>query len=172
MTIEMGSLLNFSPFRAKPPVLFLAAIVLSVLMSGSCSWQGNFVHWVRGDKIEIKVKIAEKANQNSSVGFDLLIFTDKELLNKVLGYTSKEWFKEREQFKQDYLSGGVFYYHGWEFVPGQEVEDLEVPGYWRAAGAIVFVNYQTPGPHRYRVNPYKDFSIEFLESKVIVKQPK
>ena len=164
--------MNDKNVRFRCSLLITALLILFSIILISCSWQGDFLNTTGAGRISIKVEIDEKANQNSPIAFDLLVFTDKDLLNKVLGFDSKKWFKEREQFKNDYLSGGIFYYQGWEFAPGQKVPDMQFPTYWKAIGAIIFVNYLTPGPHRYRVNPYKDFSVHFKETKIVVKQAK
>ena len=119
--------------------------------------------------MEIKVEIDENANDNKALAIDLIVISDEKLLDKLLAMPSKEWFEKREQLKRDYLNGPYMEYYGWEWVPGQIVPDQNVDVKTRSLAALIYVNYTSPGSHRFRIDPFSDIIIHLRRSGFTVK---
>jgi type VI secretion system protein len=109
----------------------------------------------------LQFKVAEGANHNQSIAFDLVIVMDEKLLEKLLALGAEEWFTQREQWKRDHPAGLRTW--EWELVPGQPVEPFRLSGAAEAAAVLVFARYSTEGPHRARLDPYEVVTIELGE---------
>lgn len=141
-----------------------ALLLIIVLVGGSLGCGSNLkTRRFFGGDVELKVEIDENANQNSSVALDVLIVSDDKILAKLIEMTSKQWYAEREQFKRDHLQGPNIDYWGWEWEPGQVVPPQIITPPVSAVGTVYFSNYATPGSHRFRVDPFTDVTIRFME---------
>lgn len=140
-----------------------------VLLAVACSNFGARTRAMFGGDVTVKVQIAPDANQDSPVALDLLIVYDEALLERLLGMTSQQWFAERTQIKKDFLPEEGLDAWQWEWVPGQKVPDIELPLEPSAEGAVIFVNYFSPGPHRFRIDPFSDFTIRFERDEVFIE---
>jgi hypothetical protein len=125
-----------------------------------------------GDKLDVKIEISDKANENSAIAVDLIVVYDKKLIDQLLKLTSKAWFEQRTQIRRDYLKGEGLDLWGWEWVPGQQVPDQHLPLKPKAKGGFIFARYHSPGSHRYRFDPFKDIKIRLMEKEFYVEPMK
>jgi type VI secretion system protein len=123
-----------------------------------------------GGRVDVRVALSETANRNHPVAADLVVVRDPELLERLLGMSAREWFRQRDQIQRDFLPGKDLDVWSWEWVPGQRVPEQEIPLAAGAEGGIVFADYRTPGAHRARFNPFSDVFIQFTETDFHVRQ--
>ena len=101
-----------------------------------------------GLQLQVVSLVAEKeANKNSALSVDLVVAYDKDLLNRLKGMTSAQYFSSVEQLTRDYPSTLDIW--RWEIVPGQVLSRYHLqPTRFDSWGALFFADYQTPGVHR------------------------
>lgn len=123
-----------------------------------------------GGQLPFEVVIAPDANEDSPVAVDLIFVYDKKLLDTLLKTPATEWFAKREQFVKDY--GNALAVEKWEWVPGQQIERLNVSYRPGARRVVLFADYLTEGDHRATADPQepfrlvlgaRDFSVEKLQ---------
>ena len=119
-------------------------------------------------RLLLKVVVAARSNNNSPIPVALVAVTDPKLFEKIAQMSAKQWFEQREQLRRDYPDGEAFTEWEWEYVPGQSPQPavIEIDG--RAAGAMIFANYRSPGDHRYRLGPQRRMRIDLEEDDFIV----
>jgi type VI secretion system protein len=159
---------HLPPISLVHRVLLLGLSLLLTASQVSCG-MGKRTRAMFGEKLDIKVYISEKANQNSPIAFDVVLVYDEGLLERLLSMPSREWFEKKEQIKRDYLQGEGLDFWGWEWVPGQEVPVQSLPFKTNAVGGFIFADYFTPGSHRFRIDPFKDISVRLLEKGFTVE---
>jgi len=99
----------------------------------------------------LNIQVAAQANLDTPIAVDAVLVRNPQLLDTLLGLPSAKWFAEREQLRRDHPKDlSVVSY---ELVPGQQISD---PAFafdgQRAAGVLVFADYQTAGAHRVRLD--------------------
>jgi type VI secretion system protein len=99
----------------------------------------------------LAIQVAAQANLDTPIAVDAVLVRNPQLLDTLLGLPSAKWFAQREQLRRDYPKDlSVVSY---ELVPGQQISD---PAFafdgQRAAGVLVFADYQTAGAHRVRLD--------------------
>ena len=122
-----------------------------------------------GDKQEIKIDISAKLNEDHPIAIDLVHVYDEKLLEMLREMPAKTWFAKRQQIKRDYRLGVGLDCWQKEWVPGQSIDDYNLPLKPKAKGAFVFANYYTPGEHRFSIDPFDDIEIYFFEKDFVVK---
>lgn len=151
--------------------VFLSVSVASLAVAlAGCPKVPKRIPGTSGDsKIRVSVHISEKANDGNPVALDLVMVSDKKLLEKLQEMTAEEWFKSRDQIKLDYPKKGQVEVKSWEWVPDQlvPVNEIIVPAEIR--GGIVFANYFKPGAHRAVFNPRKHFRIKLGQEKLEIE---
>ena len=99
----------------------------------------------------LSIDVATQANLDTPIAVDAVLVRNPQLFDMLLGLPSAKWFAQREQLRRDYPKElSVLSY---EVVPGQQI--IEAPFAFdgeRAAGVLVFADYQTPGAHRVRLD--------------------
>lgn len=120
-------------------------------------------------RLEPRVEISESANQNNPVAIDLVLVSDKKLLDELKKLSAKEWFEKRNQYQLDYPKELELGTHRWEWVPGQVVKIAPVTVKFEITGGIIFANYFTPGAHRALINPRKNILIKLGEEDFTVQ---
>ena len=166
---DLSRVLHSIPFRDIG--MFHIAILSLLFLAGvfvSCGI-GVRTKAALGDKLNVKVDISQNANTNSPIALDVVLVYDEALLKQLIKMPSREWFEKREQITRDHIKGNGLDYWAWEFVPGQNVETQVLPLKPKAKGGIVFANYFTPGEHRFRIDPFKDFIIHLNEKLFTVE---
>ena len=123
-----------------------------------------------GGQLPFEVVIASDANEDSPVAVDLVFVYDKKLLDTLLKTPATEWFAKREQFIKDY--GNALVVEKWEWVPGQQIDRINVAYRPGARRVVLFADYVTVGDHRATADPQepfrlvlgaRDFSLEKLQ---------
>ena len=145
--------------------VFICIISTAVLSCGI----GVRTRSLFGERLDVKVKIADQANHNSPIALDLLLVYDKALLEELLTLSSREWFERRDQIMRDYMEGRHLDTWAWEWAPGQRVPAKELPLKAKAKAGLVFAQYTTPGVHRVRINPHHDITIHLLDEEFYVE---
>lgn len=99
----------------------------------------------------LSIDVDTQANLDTPIAVDAVLVRNPQLFDMLLGLPSAKWFAQREQLRRDYPKElSVLSY---EVVPGQQI--IEAPFAFdgeRAAGVLVFADYQTPGAHRVRLD--------------------
>ncbi|HEY0006756.1 MAG TPA: hypothetical protein VGB17_18380, partial [Pyrinomonadaceae bacterium] len=72
-------------------------------------------------KLDLRVDVAQQANNNNPIAVDLVLVSDKKLLKELLKLSAAEWFEKRHQFRLDYPKETGLNAGSWEWVPGQVV---------------------------------------------------
>lgn len=134
------------------------AIVPWALLVAGCGFVGRpdfldpdrtTVRWTH-----VTLAAAADANRNSPVAVDLVLVTDRAVLDAILALSSAQWFAIRGDLAKTHPQ--AFARHSWELVPGQRLTvDGEVFGHPRVIGALAFADYPTPGAHRVRIDTFR-----------------
>lgn len=106
-----------------------------------------------GGQLPMRISVSPDANRNSPIAVELVIVYNGKLLDELLKMPAGDWFRKREQFLRDYPDGVDSW--RWEWIPGQEVAELELPVRVGAKAGVVFADYVTPGEHRLRIDPHQ-----------------
>ncbi len=129
----------------------------------------------RNPRFTLRLSIAPDANDDTPVPVDLVVVWDKAVAGQVKGLTAKDWFAKKAQFRQDDPTGRRLTICEWEWVPGQQVPDINVmvPAAARSwvENAFVFVNYRAEGSYRYQVAPGAATVLNLLENGVEDRSP-
>jgi type VI secretion system protein len=99
----------------------------------------------------LAIQVVAQANLDTPIAVDAVLVRNPQLLDTLLGLPSAKWFAQREQLRRDYPKDlSVISY---ELVPGQQISEstFAFDGQ-RAAGVLVFADYQTAGAHRVRLD--------------------
>src|SRR6476619_2832817 len=99
-------------------------------------------------KLEVKVHVSPKANNNNPVAVDLVLVQNKKLLQEPMKMSASEWFEKRHQVELDYPKETELDAGRWEWVPGQDVKVDQVPVKMDVVGGVVFARYFNAGTHR------------------------
>ena len=161
-------MLSYNSMRAAR---FAFAAGLLLLGTVSCGVKKNVTERTRklfGADVELHAHVAPNANLNNPVAVEFLFVYDEKLLETLSKTNAKDWFTNRDQFRQDNPKGFDSWY--WEWIPGQRVKDERLPLKPKAKAALVFANYLVPGDNRAKVDPYKDVTINLGERAFTVTQ--
>ncbi len=124
----------------------LGAVLASGLLLAGCSTAEPRI------KTEtIQFVVAPNANADNAVAVDLVLVYETPLLASFLDLASSAWFRNRDQLKLANPTG--IEVRSFEVMPGQRGPQHVISGRGsNAVGAFLFANYDTPGPHRARVD--------------------
>ncbi len=126
-----------------------------------------------GPAFSFRVKAEALANLDSPVAVDLVLVQDRKLLARVAELPSATWFAEREQFQRDLLGSPHIRIKSWEWAPGQSVDQpIHVQYPAKGWAAILFARYRTPGQHRVRVDPIRQFTLRLGKETLSVEEIK
>ena len=117
---------------------------------------------------KVQMTIATDANNNSPVLLSVILPKSPALSKKLLEMTAKQWFVQREQLLRDYRRDLEETY--FEFIPGQQVPEINRKVSSKVPQGILFVNYQTPGSHRYTFDTNQPLKIGFAQQSVNLSQ--
>ena len=120
-------------------------------------------------KLDVKVSVSPAANNNNPVAVDLVLVSDKKLLQELMKMSASEWFEKRHQFALDYPKESGLSAGRWEWVPGQQVQLDRVTVKLETVGGVVFANYFNAGTHRALIDPRKSFRITLGEEDLCVQ---
>jgi len=106
----------------------------------------------RNTRLQLHVQVAPDVNDDRPIPVDVVFVWDKAAAAKLEALTAKDWFEKKAAFRRDDPKEQAFTAREWEWVPGQEVPDIDlnVPAASRKwlRAIFVFANYRTEGPHR------------------------
>lgn len=120
-----------------------------------------------GGDLTAKVEIDPTANLNSPVAVEVLVVYDKQVLDRVMALSARDWFINRDQFRRDHPEG--FTSQEWEWAPGQVVPPLELAFGVGARAGVVFADYATAGTHRALLDPHQNVRIRFQDQGFTVE---
>jgi len=123
-------------------------------------------------KLDVKVSVSPAANNNNPVAVDLVLVSDKKLLQELMKMSASEWFEKRHQFTLDYPKETGLTAGRWEWVPGQQVKLDLVTVKYGTVGGVVFANYFNAGTHRAPVDPRKGIRITLGDEDLCVQSLK
>jgi len=119
-------------------------------------------------RLLIEVQVAPQSNQNSPIPVTLVAVRDRKLFERFSQMSAKQWYEQRDQLRRDYPGGDAFSEWEWEFVPGFAPPPTVVEIDGDSAGAFLFANYRSPGPHRVRLGPHQRIRIGLGEEDVVI----
>jgi type VI secretion system protein len=122
----------------------------------------------------MRVHVAEDANLRTPVPVDLVFVWDKAVAGQLASTTARDWFASKKfEFRQDDPNERKLTVCEWEWVPGQNVADinLAVPAAARrwSHGVFVFADYRNPGAHRSRLTPGSETVLELGREELSVR---
>jgi len=147
-------------------LLFVICICLCAMLI-SCG-AGVRARSLLGGKLNVTVNVSEKVNLNAPIAMDLLLVYNDQLRDTLLKMSAKDWFRQKDQIKRDYIEGEGLDCWSWEWVPGQKIPVQKLPLKSNAKAGIVFADYLSPGAHRIRFSPFDDIVIRLLEKDFFV----
>ena len=108
-----------------------------------------------GTRLQLHVTVAPDVNDDRPIPVDVVFVWDKGTVAKFDALTAKDWFDKKAAFRRDDPNERAFTVRDWEWVPGQEVADIDLNIHaasrkWLRA-VYVFANYRTEGSHRARL---------------------
>lgn len=136
-------------------------MLLAVLMAIGCSALRR--------PLLLRVHIAPRANQNRPLAVDLVAASDKRLGELLSKTPAAEWFAKRAQFERDYPRHGALEVQSWEWVPGQVVDELEIPLMSSPKAIFLFARYANGGDHRARLEPRSVTTVTLGEQEMAVE---
>ena len=123
-------------------------------------------------KLDLKVHVSPKANNNNPVAVDLVLVSDKKLLQELMKMSASEWFEKRHQVTLDYPKETALGAGRWEWVPGQQVKVDRVTVKYEVVGGVIFANYFNAGAHRAPIDPRKGVLVTLGEDSLCVQSLK
>jgi type VI secretion system protein len=156
--------------------LLLSAIALAMVLLFTACPKVKIPKRIPGtpveSKLDVKVHVSPAANNNNPVAVDLVLVSDKKLLQELMKMSASEWFEKRHQFTLDYPKEIGLGARRWEWVPGQQVKLDRVIVKSEVVGGVVFANYFNAGTHRAPVSPGKGILITLGEEDLCVQSLK
>lgn len=123
-------------------------------------------------KLDVKVHVSPKANNNNPVAVDLVLVSDKKLLQELMKMSAGEWFEKRHQVALDYPKESGLTAGRWEWVPGQQVKVDRLTVKFEVVGGVIFANYFNAGAHRAPIDPRKGILVTLGEESLCVQSLK
>ncbi|MGL5784605.1 MAG: hypothetical protein ACRCYZ_03975 [Alphaproteobacteria bacterium] len=102
-----------------------------------------------GDQVSLEAvsfEASSDANLNAAVSMDLVVVYTAPLYETFKKMTAETYYTSVEQLRRDHY--GVLQIWHWEIVPGQSKAYQLMGSICSAVGAVLFVDYNTPGEHR------------------------
>lgn len=143
----------------------LGAVLASVLLLAGCSTSDPRI------KTEsIQFVVASNANADNAVAVDLVLVYDTPLLASFLDLPAATWFRNRDQLRLANPTG--IEVQSFEVMPGQRGPQHVITGRGGdAVGAFLFASYDTPGPHRARIDGLPTVLLRLGEKDFAVSAP-
>lgn len=148
----------------------LAVLVAVALTLAACSGFTEKISRRFGGKVSFDVSLDPRLNQDFPLAVDFVVVYDKDLYKELQKKQASEWFKEREQLRQDNEPEHLEV-RSWEWVPSPHCPQCPAPetqviNYRLGAqGGVVFANYfNSTGPHRRVVEPLDPFTLVLGET--------
>ena len=138
---------NLGPCRESGKIRALLCLALALIAAiAGCGHARKVVNRVAPPKpINLNVGIAPAVNGNSPIALDLVLIKDDNFWKTAPGMAAKDWFEKKKELQRRY--GSKLQVYSWEWVPCQPIVAIRVTVPRGLSGAMVFVNYLTPGTH-------------------------
>jgi type VI secretion system protein len=166
-------MLSVHSFKRK---LFLSASAVAVMLLFTACPKVKIPKKIPGtsgdSKLDVKVHVSPAANNNNPVAVDLVLVSDKKLLQELMKMSAGEWFEKRHQVALDYPKETGLGAGRWEWVPGQQVKVDRVTVKYGVVGGVVFANYFNAGTHRAPIDPRKGVLITLGDDALCVQSLK
>lgn len=99
---------------------------------------------------KLHIVTAPDANNNSPLAIDLVLITDRALVDGVSALSAAQYFAARDDMRRSLPDALMV--QSLELMPGQSFEvDLKPFRAKKGWAALMFASYGTPGAHRYRL---------------------
>ncbi len=99
-----------------------------------------------GGVFPVEAEISPEVNQDSALAVDIVVVYNKKILDKLREMPARDWFETRDQLVRDHAKEIEPW--SFEWVPGQQIEPLEISYRTGADTAVIFADYFAPGEHR------------------------
>jgi type VI secretion system protein len=135
--------------RAAVTCLLRGAALTAACVLAGCGMFGG-PKAVTPDWKKLRIVTATDANNNSPLAIDVVLITDRALVDGISALTAAQYFAARDDMRRS--QPGALVVQSLELVPGQSFEIDPKP--FRAKkgwAALMFANYGTPGAHRFRL---------------------
>jgi type VI secretion system protein len=103
--------------------------------------------------------ISQDANRNSPIAVDFVTVHGTALLKEVSKLNAQAWYQQKTTLLR--LHPADLTTFSWEWVPGEQVAAVKIPGTAVADGVLLFARYNTPGDHSALLPRRKTVAIEF-----------
>src|SRR5262245_37269931 len=97
----------------------LSATAAAALLSVFCASPA-------GTRLQLQVTVAHDVNDDRPIPVDVVFVWDKALAAKVDALSAKDWFDKRDAFRRDDPQERAFTVRDFEWVPGQEVPQIDL----------------------------------------------
>lgn len=135
--------------RTMLTALLRAATLATACLLAGCGMFGG-PKAVKPDWKTLHIVTAPDANNNSPLAIDLVLVTDRALVDGVFALSAAQYFAARDDMRRSQPDALVV--QSLELTPGQSFEVDPKPFRARKGwAALMFANYGTPGAHRYRL---------------------
>ena len=124
-----------------------------------------------GEKMSLQVNSSNVANHNSPVALDVVMVSDKKLLDVLGTLNASDWFQKRSQIQLDH-PGKIKILTSLELVPGQSFGPVKLSPGPKFVGGFIFLNYFSPGAHRALIDIRKPLVINLLENDFAIQTEK
>ncbi len=96
--------------------------------------------------LALQVTIDADANDASPVAVDVVSVASKKVVPEITALSAEQWFARRTDLQR--MKGKQIAVHSWEWVPGEVVPEIHVPGTIGSDAVLLFARYSTKGEHR------------------------
>ena len=93
----------------------------------------------------LNVDLDPDLNQDAPLAVDVISVSGKKTVVEISALNAQTYFQKRASLKSMHPSDLQVY--SWEWIPGQQVAPLIIPGTEVYDGIFLFANYSTPGSH-------------------------
>jgi type VI secretion system protein len=162
--MEIGVDRMKSRLPSQAPWILIALVLLAATSCGL----PNRARSMFGGQLPIQVTISPNANEDTPLAVELIVVYENKLIDKLLEKTARDWFTGREQFLRDYKDDIRTW--KWEWIPGQEVQPLDLPYGMGAKRVVLFADYLTPGAHRATIDPQQPFRLVLGKSELLLEE--
>ena len=150
-----------------PSTIIQWSVILACLAISSCIFPA------RNARVSLDVSVAADANARTPIPVDLVFVWDEALTAQIAGLTARDWFAAKPQFRRDDPNAEALTICEWEWVPGQDVPDINVmmPAAARRwiQAVFLFADYRTVGPHRFRIAPGTVAALDLLRDDATLR---
>ncbi len=155
-----------SASRRRRARLSICLVMASAVASASACGVAARTKSLFGADLQMSVEVSSRLNDAAPVAVDVVVVYQRELLDRLVALSAREWMEQRAQLQRDHKKDLQVW--SWEWIPGQEVGRQTLSFSAGAAGGLVFADYDTPGAHRERIDPHQHFHLVLGDSSFAI----